>query len=812
MKRCRRAERALALAVEREEEMVPGAAIAEAWPAAVTDAELPRTLADGRWGAVLKPAVDDGRVLKVKRGRRVYYAPASRRDLRPPAKPKGRREYGAAALRCSADAVAALRAAVDVHGKMVRASDICACWFAVHGVEAPAVVAKRAKRVFGPALQDGTVRVEKLNDRNYFAPADCPGLRLPRFPTDLMRVEEALRRAVEKWRSAVLVEAVALEIDADTELSLESDLNLALHLASLIKTERAATVSSRRGDYADRYYTTLDGPRHVRAAAEHHLDKRLRAAELYWRNLGGRPFTTKALRLYAEQRPSLQFPDDPKYGWTNGLQYLEKRGHLTKITTDEDRPGKWVRGPERFVRWAPTEEWLALGEEERDRLTREDWGAARAFDEDAATDPHNPGYPSQAHDLRQLVRLAQRMEAEQFTDSTAQVIVAARPVCVESVHRAAEARRDLAPEDTDLACALREAARVRKGVRVPTLWRAGRLPGTVYFAPDESEAAASYVEFLSNRRRANPEALFRGLRELRECMQLDIARLLPLPNAVAASRAFEIWSEAEKSAAQLRQAADRAELLDDEKAAVQNQLSELDAVASQAHEAAERYDYEQEHDFDLPYEQHGIDTVRAWLEIEGLAPYEMETPRLLIGRFKHAVKTIPASPGKLDAAGRRPVERQLDRIGFACYAGLRWGGPTLVAFSAKAQNAIGDLRDPSPFIAALDGNNLADHAPAAAALGIFDDADSRAALCDFLLRVVGQHGDERPASLGAAALGAYALAPLPFGGIAQTLTPVARDVLNSCRQASWLGGAPAVAARVLRAWDEGWTRERLLHL
>jgi len=100
---------------------------------------------------------------------------------------------------------------------------------------------------------------------------------------------------------------------------------------------------------------------------------------------------------------------------------------------------------------------------------------------------------------------------------------------------------------------------------------------------------------------------------------------------------------------------------------------------------------------------------------------------------------------------------------------------------------------------------------AAAALGVFDDPASRAALAMYLEKTAS--GTEVGVS-GAGVLNAVVgLTPLPFGRVCNKRSARERALLQQIEAARgdrWR--VRRTAGRVLRAWDENWSTQRLLEL
>ena len=136
-------------------------------------------------------------------------------------------------------------------------------------------------------------------------------------------------------------------------------------------------------------------------------------------------------------------------------------------------------------------------------------------------------------------------------------------------------------------------------------------------------------------------------------------------------------------------------------------------------------------------------------------------------------------------------------------------------YASRGCSALGELRDPTPFVETLfDPAVRSAHVAAASALGILDDERSRDALADYIVRSIGtETGRASPeATVPGAHAAVLGLAPLPYGAVATAL----RDQERAARELARTHGADELlrttAARVLTAWDEAWGRKQLLHL
>lgn len=219
--------------------------------------------------------------------------------------------------------------------------------------------------------------------------------------------------------------------------------------------------------------------------------------------------------------------------------------------------------------------------------------------------------------------------------------------------------------------------------------------------------------------------------------------------------------------------------------------------------------------------QFRIDPAEAWSDIEDFSGLTLQVPKALPSRLPLVqVVDAPAPPREPRSSSvarsrvGRSAKTSLDRVAFACYATLRWAGPSLAGFAARAFHVLGELRDPTPFIVVLKSAEWrSSHILAASALGILDDPTSRGALVDYLERSFTPEGNYRrdvtPAGVRAAV---YGLAKLPLGGLATLLTPRERGALKCVIGNSGDPVLQSIANRVLSAWDENWQRDRLLYL
>lgn len=833
--RCRQAENALEWVTARTGFYARGSELLRAWTAANEGSSPPPQVKLGGWLRVFEPAIAAGRIRCEARGRTWFFAPTSRPELTLPPPRKEPRKFSVALLELCDQALESLNRAVATKSAWVSAEDLEEAWRSVHDAPIPLRCASPWPRALLPAITDGRVLVQRSGRHVYYAPAEHADLPVPAFGSDMERVAEALRRATGRLQSAVLVEEVEREIAAAQELALKSSVETSIFLSSLVRWKRATILRPFPRSSAGRnYYSLPEGPRWVRREAEHPMDRRIRAIRSFWRASGGRPFTTRSLRLFSESREGLRFSNDPTYGWTNAMQHLEGLGEVVRV-------GIYFN---RYVRWAPAAEWEALDNATRatrmrtpfGELVAEDWkrgansraapytdGCEAPQGADADASPYDVTFVSRNHDMRILIQLAKEIAADQELATNQPEIVLARPVSVRQILEAARHHpRWASTSKEEITATLHEAARIRPLVRRSAVTLIGVVGNRGFYDLASTPTVVAYVAYRQSLQAAGLIRFQRALRQLQSVIAWSENERFPLAAPIREARRLSLKTELQAAIDSLRLTAGMASLLDEERQHVRAVLGELEELAG---------DRALTQAVVLPAPAEGvsvaigepfrIDPAEAWSHIEGLDGITLQVPKALPSRLPsvRVIKAVaPNRKRRLLAPERaRPGRRahtSLDRAAFACYAIARWAGPNLATFAARAFHVLGELRDPTPFIAVLKSNKyLASHVMAASALGILDDSLSRNALVNYLNKGLTPSGDYRrgipPSGVRAAV---YGLARLPFGGLATSLRPKERDMLERVALNAADPELQKVARRVLTAWTEKWRRNQLLYL
>lgn len=805
----RQAEEALLQAMQIKGAMVLPAEISSAWMTLFAKHSAPPSSGEG-WSKTLAPAVQAGRVITERRGNDLYFGlkddPAC--TLPPPPLPKWTRRK----LEDCERAEQAVESAVALTGAMASTREICDAWERLFTEPPPPQVRKQIYKALEPAVLLGRVRVASRITRGYlFAPMARIDVPPPAYVSDLERVEEAVRRAVTRMGSAVLMEEIAAEVALDSELMLQTQLTLTHQLQSLTDCGRVAAIRSRRRQGRCRkYYSTAWGPRWVLASAEHHLDRRMRAARALWKASRGHAFTTTALREFANARPSYCTEGDPPYAWTNALQYLHEDGQLVRIASEDSY----------HVRWAPADKWNALAPADQERALRDASRCPPAEVSEPGNDgddlvnrsPLDVGFASHAQDMRTLVLLAKAHALAAETDPGRRQILRSRPVTLKEVKQAAESRPQLVPRtEVPLRVYLQDAARTRNGQRHgPVTWL-GVVRNRAFYDVRITPAAEAYVAYRLALRDAAPAPLRRSVVMLRDAIELHTSGVIPLTDEILNRRVEAMLEKIRDRRTHLTQACDAAALLSEEETQaeqVESRLMKLEKITLRLRTRPSISA--------RPVEPpDALDVLEAWKSLDGLYTMaEGVAPRMLAARFAVPVIRGPVCRQR-GRRGGRPVELRMERIEFVRYAHARFGNARSGHFVAQGCHALGDLRSPTAFIAALrDGGRPSAHALAAAALGLLDDPSSRDALADYVIRAVAG-SDEYSApgtTLPGCEAAVHGLAPSPFGGLARELREHEHQALVLAASSRVEDQLRALAQRVLLAWDEGWDRDRLLQL
>ncbi|MBB4637514.1 hypothetical protein [Longimicrobium terrae] len=804
---CEMTEEVLALAMELRVAMVLPAELHEAWTSRFADRGAPGGSA-WEWKKALEPAVRAGRVTVVRRGNELYFGVNGHPACVLPAPPLPR--WSDQTLSQCARTERAVESAVALTGAMATTVEVCEAWERLFGSPPPQRLRNRMYEALEPAVVLGRVRVaSRLTHAFLFAPIARMEL-LPRpYISDMERVEEAVRRATERLSSAVLVEEVASEAERDSELRLQARVaTLSTLLESLVVWDRAIVVRSRRrGGRCRKYYAMPWGPNWVSGLAEHHLDRRLRAARALWNASRGRPFTTTALRNYANSHARYRTEGDPPWAWVSALQCLHDDGELVRMAEADSF----------HVRWAPAREWNALAPADRDRALRDGLRSSVCDMESEPADALAPEAPldvafvSIAQDMRALVLHAKAHVLASESDPDRRRILRSRPVTVRDVRRVAKNLPRLVPRTgISLGVYLQDAGRTKNGHRRPPVICLGVVRNCAFYDTRATPAGNAYVAYRLALRDATPAPLRKSCSTLSDAVALHTSGVIPLSEEILDWRAEALARKIGDCRARLASACAATALLDEESA----QTAALDASLVALEEKVRRLRSLSSCTPLRATVEGPLDVVEAWRSLEGL--YSMPDglhERMLSARF-----TVPVIRGPIVRPARRrggrPVEIRMDRIEFIRYAHARFGNGRSGHFVAQGCHALGDLRTPEPFIAALcDARRTSAHTLAAGALGLLDDPESRDALAEYIVRAC--EGGERCApgtSLPACEAAVYGLAPLPFGTLARELRENERQALRLAADATMEVQVQALGRRVLRAWDEAWNRDLLLQI
>lgn len=829
--RCLAAERALEYAL-RAGFQACGRDIEAAWPRVHDGQPAPRSIY-GQWQRTLGPALDAGRVIQTKTGGYTYYTVVAHTFLPIPSSP---RQFGPELEARSLRVEALVRASSERAGAMVNGRAITGAW----KQQFPAEQVEPANwgRTLEPGIAAGRIRIETHNGCHFYAPSDRPDLNPPRWHSDLVRVEEAVRRASDRCGSAVLLERIRSELEADAELELDSARLMTQTLGSLVSLERVRTVRPFSREVGGRlYYALTEGPKFVRSVAEHHLDKRMRAVQSLWRATGGTPFTTRAVRMYAEQRASLRIDEDPPYAWTNALHQFERNGEIVRVQSIEAR----------WVLWALATEWTDCPPITRaNRLQRLDRrlaysllppqsSAGKIVSPSEARSPEGTGHDtterysedsethvmprggidtafvSQGQNLRTLVRHAKATAGATATDTVERGILTRRPVRVSQVRDVSRQHSLLQPgRNIDFGTALREATRVRPGMVRAPIWRVGQVANYWLYDLERTPEGDRYVQYLRAlwRMRWYAGTISRSIEQrlhlLEQAWEQNINRSIPVGGSILKARARLLKTEVGVRMEALRGAADATELLAAETEALECLLDRAARVKNRAEQMVGDANGAGDSLF-VWTPDWVIDTTRAYAEIVGVSGLELRSVRTISSRFSLVdtltLDEITGIESHRQQTKGRAVTTWFDRVAFALYAATRWGGAFTATVAHHAWNALGDLRDPAPVVSTLRSLEEANaHLGAAASLALMDTAVARTALLDYL-----SHALDRSAGDGTLAgpvieVAAYGLGPNPFGGLATGLSTEERKTLEILTErggerVAWL------AARSLRVWE-----------
>jgi hypothetical protein len=811
--KCEAGVRALALALSFAGTQVQREQIRAAWLAANASSD-PR-FADPppnmkHWDWIIAPAVRVDRVGVTLRAGQGFYTLADGRTYLLPPRLQSPRVFGPRLRMRMVRAENALSLAAGEMNRMVETAEIVGTW--EHANSEPMDCSTdEVLQILWASAEMGRVHHERQNRHNYFAPLNRPDLTPPLFASDLHRIEEAVKRAATRMRSAVLFEEILREVESDPDLQPQGSVPISGILSTLTWWNRIQAFKhlGRRAGYL--YYAPLASPKWVRAEAEHHLDRCYRAVLELWRASHGRPFTTRALRRFAASRPGLRIANDASYDWATVLRQFRRNGDLASIREENSH----------YHRWAPNAEWSALSSEERERRLHDQFGrnvdpdepyaaAGTGLDTDAT--PYDVAHTSRARDLRILVLVAKAIRGASEDDPERRRILRARPVTLVHMREALHARPALRLGDREsLAAHVSDAVRIREYTRRPALTPVGVVGRRRFLDVRATPAGHAYVAYCIAAAGVKLRSARQRVRQLRQAFDLSDLKLVPLPQTVLHARADLLAAELRGRARALVSACRKAELLVEEHQRALADIGELrrlrrDVISLVSQPRPALIDAK-------VVERVGITAETATKQVTDLLPIQPRNNSAIVGWLgRTALRPADPETKRLQKAKkRRSVNWMVDRVGFACYSSVKWGGPLLASLGQQAWHAMGDLRTSDLFIAALqDPGATSVHAPCAAVLGFFDDGPSRGALVDYIHRSLAVRGR---VAYGTTVIGVetavLGLAPLPFGACATTLLPVEQAALWEVAQDGVDERIRTIATRVLRAWDENWSRHQL---
>lgn len=564
--------------------------------------------------------------------------------------------------------VVALRAATS-DGTWASGREIAAAWVNEHGTVVPPEIVGRWGRALQVGITDGRVVSRREGRAVVYAPADGVDALRAHTGSDLMRVETAVARAVERHGGAVSLEGIEDEIASDPALAMKTNATpIASRVVRLAEQGRIRRVQGPQLDAAGRwYYTTLAGASRIAPVMEFSLDRRVRAIRAIWRAGDGRPFTTRAIAGFSEERDSLAITEDTVYGWTNALQHLERKGWLCQI---KHKPSDW------HARWVIADEWEALPEDERERRLLDALGrtieapggrdeeeaeresrSSRSTDAMATLSPAlriDVGQASRAQDIRTLAQLAIRRRVEGITCPSERGHLAARPLTLVELAKTRQQHRRLLPARHALINAVHEATRVRADMRRSALVHLGTVRNTSYFACNDTREGRAYVDFQSARADADLVWFQRMAADLERERGMSTTPVNPLPPNILLARAAALTTEYVSVVRRLKSALEEAPLTPREKEDTLQIVKTVEECLHVTERAVEGLiDVESANEartagavlrdaraatFVLPARSTWQDIREAEVQCRGLVDYEMASPRAFWARFPNAVR------------------------------------------------------------------------------------------------------------------------------------------------------------------------------
>lgn len=793
---CALAESALRAALDAAGTQVTRIEVKKFWP----EGEIPAPADRSQdWTRAFAPAVESGRVVATKQGTAIFYR-FGIGMLALPERPSRPRVTGSdVALRLHRVS-RALERAVSAAGAMVRANAVRAFWSDAEG-DAPSFDIVRLDLAL--LETEGSVRAVRSGRHAYYAPALLPDLRPSAFDSDLRRVEEAVARATKHWSSAVPVGEVEREVDRDPLLHLQGAAPVSTLLKSLREHSRVRTATRHNpGAREYKYYAPPDGPHWVRGEVELAMDRRRRAVRDLWRRCGGRPFTTRCVRLFAKTRAGYRLDGFPPYAWTNALHVMHRDNFLVRLESEDG----W------HCRWAIVSDWNALGTAEREKLMVDVCGR----------DPNNvtfarpaedPSMISRREDMRALVLAAKTGRRTEESDAEVARIVAARPVALRELRESRHLRPHLRlTRRGKFGTALvTEAVRAEFRRKRKPVARIGVVGRERFIDTEHTPGNAAYLRYANALHAVQVGRHQSALRRWAEARELAMCGRVPIPSVVLNARASSSAAAARARATELRAACLSPDVLlfDEER-------SEALAIAVQLDAIAEQFGCSADPIPDVgPGLEWGrlvaIDDAIAWEQLREHLAWKVRHPGSLAIRstmMRTVDAALLADPNPTRVR-QRAAKHYLERVDFALYASWRCGGASLSAAARRAMHIAGLLRDPRPFACALEQESEAPaHDGMATVLGFFDEPGARRSL----VRYIHGYFDNRAGTILGVEAAVYALARSPFGGCTTRLEPDERDALVRTQMDAMDARARWTASRVLTSWDQQWDQQQLLWL
>jgi hypothetical protein len=535
------------------------------------------------------------------------------------------------------------------------------------------------------------------------------------------------------------------------------------------------------------------------------------AIRRFVRARGAQPFTTKAMRLYAEGTCGLTMKSTDPMRWTNALGHLEDLHEVVRV-------GMMAR----FVAWADAQAWNRARPLERRRLrraVRERESESGAPSVSARARRRDPLFLSDAHDTARVCEVARRLRNRKIRSASERKIVCTRPLTMLDLLAALRL--------TDADESARESFRrlIHDAVRHTTIRGgtgiryAGRVSGESYFHVSDRDGQP-FTDFLLACEAADNTLASREFLELQRVADHANAtpNNSPAAKAVRRARALRFAYVLHVRREQLGYARGATQLLPQERAMATALLKRL-ARAAQTCEhlaggsleaAIASYDLSTLIPTSGEYfvladaahrleKQLGVRIGSSLYTSRQVEAFELSTS----ARPKHA------SARGTSVDGTRPARLVVARLTYLFAVIRRFGGPTWRATAIAAEGVYGALcssdvavraarlQSPRTFKLALIG-----------VLSIADDAASAIAIHDIL-----------KAELLACAPDAAVLEALIFGLLRTPLagrrTHLEKEnvvLLDRARLRVKDKRVRMIATLVLRSWSEAWSDHRVLSL